>query len=338
LQTKKETTFVKVLEISAKSCAAAFLMLLGLASSSAAQQPRKAPTPALIIDQMKREMPVATGNNLYCSGYIQNSPVNTNFEIVGANKEREQNIFAQGDLVYVNRGANTGVKVGDMFSVIRPRGQFSSRFSRKGRLGIYVQEVGAVEIVSVKNEVSVARVKTSCDSFMIGDLLQPMETRVSPMFQQRPALDIFRNPSGKAMGRIVMARNGRESPAREEIVYIDLGREDNVQVGDYLTIFRPLGKGGVVNSQQNESVAATSEGFESRTYSGGKFSTQAGRKSGANAEGKVVTSNDAKTRRPGNLRKVVGEMVILNVKERTATALITRNAEEIHTGDMVEIQ
>jgi hypothetical protein len=31
-------------------------------------------------------------------------------------------------------------------------------------------------------------------------------------------------------------------------------------------------------------------------------------------------------------------MVILNVKERTATALITRNAGEIHTGDMVEVQ
>jgi hypothetical protein len=31
-------------------------------------------------------------------------------------------------------------------------------------------------------------------------------------------------------------------------------------------------------------------------------------------------------------------MVILNVKERTATALITRNAQEIHTGDWVEVQ
>ena len=35
---------------------------------------------------------------------------------------------------------------------------------------------------------------------------------------------------------------------------------------------------------------------------------------------------------------VVGEAVVLNVKERTATVVITRTAQEIHTGDWVEIQ
>ena len=34
----------------------------------------------------------------------------------------------------------------------------------------------------------------------------------------------------------------------------------------------------------------------------------------------------------------VGEIVILNVKEKTATAVITRTAQEIHTGDWVEVQ
>jgi hypothetical protein len=51
-----------------------------------------------------------------------------------------------------------------------------------------------------------------------------------------------------------------------------------------------------------------------------------------------VTIDRAKEGRPDNLRKVVGEMVILNVKERTATAVITRNAQEILPGDWVEVQ
>jgi hypothetical protein len=38
------------------------------------------------------------------------------------------------------------------------------------------------------------------------------------------------------------------------------------------------------------------------------------------------------------MRKVVGEAVVLNVKEKTATVVITRTASEIHTGDGVEIQ
>jgi hypothetical protein len=37
-------------------------------------------------------------------------------------------------------------------------------------------------------------------------------------------------------------------------------------------------------------------------------------------------------------RKIVGEMVVLNVQARTATAVITRVAQEIHTGDFVEVK
>jgi hypothetical protein len=335
---------VKALQISAKSLAIMFLAVLASASGAFAQEPfrqpppRATPTPKLVINQIQRDLPVAARNNLYCAGYIQNTPVNTDFELVGASDEREQNMYSENDYVYISRGANGGVKIGDMFAVTRPRGKFRTKFSRKGTLGIYVQEVGAVEVVSVKSDVSVARVVTSCDNFLLGDLLQPIPARVSPLFQQRPMFDLFAEPTGKAQGRIVMARDGREALSAEQIVYIDLGAEDSVQVGDYLTIYRPLGTGGVLNSDQHIALSARDDGFQSKTYRGGKFSNQAPRKEGSEAEGDLVSRREAKSRRPRGLRKIVGEMVILNVKERTATALITRNAQEIHTGDMVELQ
>ena len=37
-------------------------------------------------------------------------------------------------------------------------------------------------------------------------------------------------------------------------------------------------------------------------------------------------------------RKIVGEMVVIDVQARTATAIITRVVAEAHTGDWVEIQ
>ena len=40
-----------------------------------------------------------------------------------------------------------------------------------------------------------------------------------------------------------MARDNRELLTRNDVVYIDLGGEDNVQRGDYLTIYRKLGTG-----------------------------------------------------------------------------------------------
>ncbi|HEX8637003.1 MAG TPA: hypothetical protein VF692_02990 [Pyrinomonadaceae bacterium] len=315
---------------------AVFAVLL-ISTSVFAQNDRQ-PKPTVVVDKARTDFSVAAGNNLYCAGFVQTAAVNTANRIVGAQEEQERNIYAQGDYLYINMGANRNVRVGDMFAVIRPRGQVETRWTRKRNLGFYVQEVGAVEVIKVKADVSIARVKTSCDNLLLGDLLQPIEQRTSPMFRQKEPLDVFADPSGKASGRIFMARDGREMLGREQIVYIDLGAEDRVQVGDALTVYRPLGRGNLFENDEDESVSARSEGFQSDEYRGGKFSNQAARKSGGEARGKVVTTEEAKSDRPANLRKIVGEIVILNVREKTATAVITRTAQEIHTGDMVELQ
>lgn len=279
---------------------------------------------------------VAERNNLYCAGFVQTSPVSTDRRIVGAVEEQDGFLFAQASEVYLNVGANRGVQVGDMMSVIRPRGKVNTKWTRKGSLGFYVQEVGAVEVIRVKSDHSIARIETSCDNFLLGDLVQPWTQRTSPAYAERPALDRFADPSGKATGRLFMARDNQELITRDQIVYVDLGAEDNLSIGDHLTIFRPLGKGNILHGPP-ESVSARDYGFESLTYKGGKFSNQAARKSGERAGGRVVTTERAKRGRP-EIRKIVGEGVVLNVKERTATVVVTRTAQEIHTGDWVEIQ
>jgi hypothetical protein len=285
----------------------------------------------------QRSSDVAAGSNVYCAGYVQTAAVDTSRRIVGAYNEQDGHIFSEGNVVYLNTGANNGVKVGDVMSVTRPRGTATSHWTKKDHLGFYVEEVGAVEVIRVKSDSSVARVKTSCDNFLLGDLVQPMQLRPVPAVTERPALDLYGDPNGKSIGRLFMARGNNELLSPQQIVYVDLGHEDNVAVGDYLTVFRPLGKGNLYDWNEPESVAARSYGYESSHYRGGRFSNQAARKSGDHAHGRVVTTEKAKDGR-GNIRKVVGELIILNVKERTATAMITRTAQELHTGDYVEVQ
>ena len=281
--------------------------------------------------------PVASGTNLYCAGYIQTSAISTENRIVGSNDEADRYNYAQNDFLYINMGRNKGVSEGDLFAVIRPRGSVKSKWSKKGNLGSYVQEVGALEVVKVDAEVSVARIKSSCDSFLLGDLVQLINQRTGPVDTSRRSFNIFGDPSGKSTGRVIMARDNVEMIARDFIVYVDLGAEDNVNVGDKLTIFRPLGKGNITLNPTKESIGSKSYGYPSDVYAGGKFSNQSSRTSGEKGEGREVTTAKAKEGRPF-LRKVVGEAVVINVKERTATIVITRNAQEIHTGDWVEIQ
>jgi hypothetical protein len=142
------------------------------------------------------------------------------------------------------------------------------------------------------------------------------------------SLDRFADPSGKQHGRLMMAKDGREMVTRHDIVYIDLGAEDQVKRGDYLTIYRPLGTGNITRVGDEEITHARSAGFQSDRYRGGGFSNQASR----------VNTKQVKRDRPSMPRKVVGEMVVIDVQTRTATAIITRVASEVHTGDWVEIQ
>lgn len=330
--------------------AIAFLLACGLSSWAGAQttagasspQPTPSPTPTVVLPAQKGALPVTGKSNLYCAGFIQYAPAPNDLQIIGGEEEQEQRIYGFGDYVYINAGSQNGVREGQEYIVIRPRGQFKSRHSKKkGWLGVYTQEIGGLKVVRVKEQVSVALVTASCDDLLMGDLLRAAPQRVAPLQRQEVRLDRFSDPTGKPKGRIVLARDLREMITRDQVVFIDLGSEDNLRPGDYLTIYRPLGRGNITRFRDEEVTPTANSGFGSDIYKGGKFSNKAQRVKDPNNTGifgPMITSPQIKDNRPRMPRKVVGEMVVLSVQMRTATAVITRVAQEVHTGDYVEVQ
>ena len=321
------------------------LCACGLLHSAGAQtgrgRPRPQATPSVIMPPGQAAQSVAGSANLYCSGFIQYAPAPNDLQIVGGLEEQSKRIYGQGDYVYINAGAQQGVHVGQEYIVIRPRGQWRSRLSKKkGYLGVYTQEVGSLRVLRVQGQVSLAEVATSCDNLLLGDLLMDAPQRVAPLRRPQENLDRFADPTGKQKGRIVMARDTREMLSRDQVVFIDLGTEDNVKPGDYLTVYRPLGKGNITNFRDEEITPSANDGFQSDTFKGGEFSNKAQRVQHTDTPiyGPMITTPKIKDRRPPMPRKIVGEMVILSVQQRTATAVITRVAQEIHTGDFVEVQ
>ncbi len=284
--------------------------------------------------------PVARESESACAGFIEQTPPRDRFEIIGAEDEALNRIFAEGDYLFINAGAQQGAQVGQEFSVVRPRGQFSSKLSTKrGSLGVFTQEVGRVRVVRVKDQVSVALVVASCDNILFGDLLRRVPARALPTSRPDAALDHFAEPTGKQSGRIVMARDNRETVSLDQVVFIDLGAEDNVKAGDYLTVFRPVEKGLIVK-QVDEITANARRGYESEHKRGGQFSNQAQRVKDVDGSmyEETVKTSEIQKRRPAVPRRVLGELVVLHVEGRTATAVVTRVAQEIHTGDHVEVQ
>ena len=305
----------------------------------------KGPTVMVPVnDQVPR---VAGQSTLYCAGYIQFQRFPAVPEIVGAEQEQEQRTFADGDVVYLNWGSKQGVKEGDRFQIVRPRGEVKHVHRlKKGFLGIFVQEVGMLEVFKVRENTSAAQITSSCNSVMMGDLLTSVPLRESPPVRTEVSFDRFSDSSNKQRGRVMMARDGRELLTRNDVVYIDLGSEDKVAPGEYLTIYRPLGTGTVTRVDAEENARGRAKGFSSDRFMGGGFSIMGQRAKDSTAlvdsDGyyrfRPITTKQVKRDRPAMPRKVIGEMVIIDVQKRTATAVITRVAGEVHTGDWVEIQ
>ncbi len=305
------------------------------------------PTPQVLMPEVAQPLRVAGKSSLICAGYIRHQRLPQMPEIVGAEEEQEQRKFADGDVVYLNRGAAQGIKEGQTFQIIRPRGDVKGVHKQKfGYLGTYVQDMGQLQVFRVWDNTAAAQITFSCDMILLGDLLAPIPDRESPVRRAEANIDRYADPSGKQTGRLIMAKDNREMVTRSDIVYIDLGAEDQVSRGDYLTIYRPLGTGNITRMDNEEGARGRATGFQSDRFRGGGFGNQAARAKDetalVNAEGRYryrpITSKEVKDHRPPMPRKIVGEMVVIDVQRRTATAIITRVVAEVHTGDWVEIQ
>ncbi len=327
-----------------KTSLLSLVCLLALALATQAQSP--APTPVLTPPAAAPPATVAGDSTLFCAGYIRYQKLPHMPEIVGAQEEQEQRTYSDGDVVYLNEGSQQGIKEGQTFQIIRPRGTVKGvHKEKKGFLGIYVQDVGQLQVFKVRENTSLAKITFTCDIALLGDLLAPIPDRESPQ-ARAGELDHYADPTGKQTGRLMMAKDSREMVTRNDVVYIDLGGEDHIKAGDYLTIYRPLGTGNLTRVDNEEMARNRATGFQSDRFRGGGISSMGSRAKDStgfiNSEGRYrhrpITSKEVKDHRPLMPRKIVGELVVIDVQTRTATAIITRVTGEVHTGDWVEIQ
>ena len=61
---------------------------------------------------------------------------------------------------------------------------------------------------------------------------------------------------------------------RNDIVYIDLGSEDQIKRGDYLTIYRPLGTGNITTVDDEETLADVLPVFKAIAFAVAAFQSK----------------------------------------------------------------
>lgn len=277
-------------------------MGLGIAMSGAvanAQQHGKAPTDA----------------DLYCSGLATDQAIPKTTYIISGENSIYKNSFQPPDLVYLNRGSEQGVKIGDQFEVIRPVQDpmpnlwFKWQAQLNRAMGTTYKDIGRLRVAHVQGKTSIAEMTLNCDMMQRGDIVLPFSPRPAPPFHEAK-FDAFAAPSGKKTAMIVNTKNFGMLTGRGSTVFVNLGSAQGVRVGDYFRVFRYQGNRSEYAYQVNH-TAYKVFGFGSTPI--------------------AYNWNDLP-------RQVLGEGIVLRTGPNSSTVMLTDSREEIWAGDYVELE
>jgi|HubBroStandDraft_5_1064220.scaffolds.fasta_scaffold46741_2 hypothetical protein len=253
---------------------------------------------------------------VYCSGFVTNERVPSDVRLMSGEESADKIVFISGDYVYINRGSAQGVRVGDRFSIVRPDKDpnqvpwFKWQEKLLKAMGTEYIDAGQVEVTTVHPNVSIGLIKFSCDYMQRGDIALPMTERPSPPFKPAEKFDKFAPVSGKSVGMLVAGLTFTQAYGKNSTVYVNLGSNQGVKLGDYLRVFRYQG-----------STSATSVNFPDYQYSMYGFGT-----------------TPVKYKWNDMPRDVIGEGIVINVSHNACTIFISYSKIDMYAGDYAEIE
>ena len=193
-------------------------------------------------------VPAATQSQVDCTGFITTSHVSTDIVVLnGANNDLESALrqFKPPESIYLHHRHKGNFSVGEEFSLLRPAkelfrtARYDKEHSSVHALGEPYEDVGRAKVTHVTPEGAVAEVSFACGPIYPGDLAVPYQPRPIPDYA--PAeLDRFALPNGKIEGTITAARNNYASLARGDIIYLNVGGPQGVQVGQRYRVYYTL--------------------------------------------------------------------------------------------------
>jgi hypothetical protein len=252
-----------------------------------------------------------------CANFVTDQKVPEEIQLISGEQSNLKITFTRGDYVYVNRGQDKGMRVGDRFQVVRPDKDpvdvpwFKWQTKLMKAMGTAYYDAGQIRIVNVLPKVSIAEITFSCGGYMQrGDFVRPYAERPAPPFKDASTFDHFAPVSGKPVAMVVTGTDFSQTLGQRCAVYVNLGTGQGVKVGDYFRIFRY--QGSLAETAPQES------GLQYKVYGFGGTKER-------------YTWKDLP-------REILGEGIVLNASRNSSTVLITYSTIEIYSGDYVELE
>jgi len=208
------------------------------------------PSTGIVAAEVRREsppIPLGTERDVYCYGYIGHpaEPMPnriSGFEDVevmyqpGALTDQSAGV-TEGDLVFVDGGVSSGLVAGETYMLSEP-GELIRHPQTKELMGRHYDYQGQIRILCTEDGRSRAVITQSCREIHLGARLKPLPQIPIPIVRVPEVPAFCDPPSGRITGYIVDSLDWDLGLGEGNLVQIDLGRDDQVQPGDFLTVFR----------------------------------------------------------------------------------------------------
>jgi len=267
-----------------------------------------------------------TNADLYCAGFVTKQLVPNSHYVAGGLDTPSTTKYENGDIVYLAGG---GYQTGQEYAIIRELRDpnryemFAGQFAMLKMMGQPYSELAKVRVIDTRSKMAVAQVEFSCDPVNPGDLAVPFVEKAKTPFRPPVRFDRFLPANGKTSGRIVMARDFDSELGTGMKVYMNVGANQGVQVGDYFRAVRSY------TADLHDPVDSLS--FKAST-------TEDTQKRPPSIDQSMFSRTGGPTIHVADLpRRAVGEVVILETTPTTSTGMIVFAMEDVHVGDGVEL-
>jgi hypothetical protein len=311
------------------------LLVICLSIAAAAQQadsnpPEQAAPQGTLLNNAGfpiERIQTPTHADMYCAGFVSKQLLpNANF-VIGGLQSPNTTKFANAELIYLTGG---GYETGQQYTIVRELQDpnryelFAGQHAMLKSMGQPYSELARVRIVDTRSKSAIAQVEFSCEPLVPGDIAIPYAEKPAASFHPPLRFDRFAPANGKTSARIVLARDFDSELGTGSKVYMNVGADQGVKVGDYFRAVRPYTidlkdpvdslsfKASTTEDTQNRPPS-----IEPHMFSGG---------------GKGPTIHVAEFP-----RRAVGEVVVISTTPTTSTGMVVFALEDVHVGDAVEL-
>jgi hypothetical protein len=241
-------------------------------SSNVFVQEQEGGIPTARMTTESRPIALGTEADIFCYGYI-GDPNEAMPNYIASHENVDVKYLpgtdisasaTNGDLVYVAGGNATGLVAGETYLIVLP--QAIVKHPATGReLGRHYDYIGQLRILCTEDGRSRAIITESCREIPLNARLKPLPQLPIPIARVPDLAAWCDEPSGKTNGYIVDSREWDLGLVEGNLVQIDLGRDNAIQPGDFLTVTRPskradqppviLGQIGVLTTEARTATA-----------------------------------------------------------------------------------